>query len=61
MAEQPKLAGLSAGTLRVELKAGISAKAIHNLLDEIFKQNGCLTCGLGGIDLHLRPIDGSTG
>ena len=43
------------GTVLVSVGKKANAKAIHSLLDEIFKLNGCLTCGLGGIDLTLRP------
>lgn len=53
----PAKAKLAAGTVRVDLKPGVSSKSIHALLDEIFKQHGCLTCGLGGIDIHLRPLE----
>lgn len=48
---------LSPGTLHVNVKPNITAKALHSLLDEIFKQHGCLTCGLGGIDILIRPLE----
>lgn len=43
------------GSVQVTVPKTIHAKTIHALLDEIFKQHGCLTCGLGGIDIHIRP------
>lgn len=52
-----KATKLAAGTVRVDVKSGVSSKSIHALLDEIFKQHGCLTCGLGGIDIHIRPLE----
>ena len=44
-----------AGPVVISVGKAANAKAIHSLLDEIFKLNGCLTCGLGGIDITLRP------
>jgi hypothetical protein len=41
----------------VTLPTKVSAKVIHATLDEIFRLNGCLACGLGGIDLRLRLGD----
>ncbi len=38
----------------VTLPTKVNAKVIHATLDEIFRLNGCLACGLGGIDLRLR-------
>ncbi len=38
----------------VTLPAKATAKSIHLAIDEIFKLNGCVACGLGGIDLRLR-------
>ncbi|MBL7773831.1 MAG: hypothetical protein JNM95_13280 [Chitinophagaceae bacterium] len=43
------------GSVHVSVGKGATAKSIHSLLDSIFKQQGCLTCGLGGIDIHIRP------
>jgi hypothetical protein len=41
----------------VTLPPKVNAKTIHATLDEIFKLNGCIACGLGGIDLRLRLGD----
>ncbi len=41
----------------VTLPPKVNAKVIHATIDEIFRLNGCLACGLGGIDLRLRLGD----
>jgi hypothetical protein len=35
----------------------ISAKQIHAAMDQIFRLNGCLACGLLGIDIHINGPD----
>ena len=46
-----------AGSVTVTLPRKVDAKTIHATLDKIFKLNGCVACGLGGIDLRLRLGD----
>ena len=40
-------------TLEVAFQHNVTKEQIHHALDEIFKQHGCLACGLGGLDLRL--------
>ena len=35
----------------------IDAKSVHAALDQIFRLNGCLACGLLGIDIHINGPD----
>jgi hypothetical protein len=43
------------GSVHVSVGKAATAKSIHSLLDSIFRLQGCLACGLGGIDIILRP------
>ena len=35
----------------------LQAKQVHEAIDQIFRLNGCLACGLLGIDLHINGPD----
>jgi hypothetical protein len=35
----------------------ITAPQVHAALEQIFKLNGCLACGLLGIDIHINGPD----
>jgi hypothetical protein len=37
--------------------AKITPQIIHGALDRIFKLNGCLACGLLGVDIHIHGGD----
>ena len=37
--------------------AKITAKQVHAAMDQIFRLNGCLACGLLGIDIHINGPD----
>jgi hypothetical protein len=37
--------------------AKLAAKDVHAAIDQIFKLNGCLGCGLIGIDIHINGPD----
>ncbi len=39
------------------MREGIAAKSLHSVLDRIITLHGCVTCGLGGIDLRIRVQD----
>ena len=35
----------------------LAARDVHAALDQIFRLNGCLACGLLGIDIHINGPD----
>ncbi|HEY2828875.1 MAG TPA: hypothetical protein VGJ88_02070 [Thermoanaerobaculia bacterium] len=35
----------------------VAAPQVHAALEQIFKLNGCLACGLLGIDIHINGPD----
>jgi hypothetical protein len=37
--------------------AKITPEVVHGALEQIFRLNGCLACGLLGIDLHVHGGD----
>jgi hypothetical protein len=46
------------GSLRLVLRPGIEAKAVHGALDKIFELAGCPSCGFNGImDVHLHIVN----
>ena len=38
-------------------KSPLAAKQVHEAIDQIFRLNGCLACGLLGIDIHINGPD----
>lgn len=48
---------LGRGTLKVQVSEKVTADDLHKLLDRVLNLHGCTTCGLAGIDLHLRGDD----
>lgn len=49
--------GLGTGILQLTFKEGVTAKSVHETLDQIFKLHGCLACGFLGIDIRLQVVD----
>ncbi|MEQ1601163.1 MAG: hypothetical protein HOP04_04060 [Methylophilaceae bacterium] len=48
---------LRPGTVQVTVGSRISPKNLHDIIDSIINLHGCLACGLGGLDVLLRPQD----
>jgi len=48
---------LRPGTVQVTVGNEVSLKDLQALIERIVDLNGCRTCGLNGIDIHLRQID----
>lgn len=44
-------------TLVASPGAKITPDVVHGALEQIFRLNGCLACGLLGIDLHVHGGD----
>ena len=44
-------------TLVANRGAKITPKEVHAALEKIFRLNGCLACGLIGIDIHIHGGD----
>lgn len=44
-------------TLTASPGAKITPEIVHAALEKIFRLNGCLACGLIGIDLHIHGGD----
>lgn len=40
-------------TLAVTIRPAITKDQINQLLERIYRESGCASCGLGGRDLHL--------
>lgn len=59
MDQEAKMAGGRIGrSVALVVKPGISAKSVHQALEQIFELSGCLACGLLGIDdLNIRVLD----
>jgi len=51
-----KIAGRTV-TLTASPGAKITADLVHASLERIFRLNGCLACGLLGIDIHVHGGD----
>jgi hypothetical protein len=49
--------GLKDKSVTLELKEGITAKEIDDLLKKIYLEAGCAACGLAGFDLKFKVID----
>jgi hypothetical protein len=41
-------------TLAVTLRPSVTKDQINQILERIYKESGCLACGLGGRDLYLN-------
>lgn len=56
MATRTKLKG---NLVRLSAPSGskLQAKQVHEAIDQIFRLNGCLACGLLGIDIHINGPD----
>lgn len=54
-----KTSKLAGNLVRLSAPQGskLQAKQVHEALDQIFRLNGCLACGLLGIDLHINGPD----
>ena len=50
---------LNGNLVRLSTSPGskITAKQVHAAMDQIFRLNGCLACGLLGIDIHINGPD----
>jgi hypothetical protein len=48
---------LRPGTVQVTVGKQVNKKNLHDIIDRIFDQHGCLGCGLGGLDVHIRAQD----
>ena len=57
MATRSKLNGNLVRLTAVPGRTPLSAKQVHEAIDQIFKLNGCLACGLLGIDIHINGPD----
>jgi hypothetical protein len=44
-------------TLVANRGSKITAKEVHAAMEQIFRLNGCLACGLIGIDIHIHGGD----
>jgi len=44
-------------TVQFAVNEGVKAEVVHRALDRLFKLSGCPSCGLLGIDVHLRVSD----
>lgn len=45
------------GTVQVTVGKAVTQKSLHELIDRIIHMHGCTACGLGGIDVLIRPQD----
>ncbi|HEV8436347.1 MAG TPA: hypothetical protein VGR95_23260 [Thermoanaerobaculia bacterium] len=54
-----KTSKLAGNLVRLSAPPGskLQAKQVHEAIDQIFRLNGCLACGLLGIDLHINGPD----
>lgn len=52
-----RVSPLNPGTLQVTVGKGVSRENLHQIIDEIINLHGCMACGLGGLDLRIRPQD----
>jgi hypothetical protein len=52
-----KLAAGSSVTLAANRGSKITPDIIHKAFEQIFRLNGCLGCGLIGIDVHVHGGD----
>lgn len=48
---------LRPGTVQVTVSEQVTQADLHNIIDKVIIQHGCLPCGLAGIDLVIRPQD----
>ena len=48
---------LKPGALQVTVGANVTKKHLYEIIDQITRQHGCLACGLGGLDIVIRPQD----
>lgn len=53
--DQPTLVKAKRQQVKVVFNRNVTADQIHKSLDRIFKEGGCVTCGLGGIDIRFIP------
>lgn len=50
----------STGVVQLTLREGVDIKDVHDAIEKlltVLKPQGCITCGLGGIDIVIRPGD----
>jgi len=43
--------------LQVTVGNRVSRENLHDIIDRIINLHGCMACGLGGLDLRIRPQD----
>lgn len=48
---------LKPGSVQVTVSPKVTQKNLHDIIDTIIKQHGCTVCGLGGLDIVIRPQD----
>lgn len=48
---------LKPGTVQVTVGSKVTAKSLHDIMDLTIRMHGCLTCGLGGLDIIIRSQD----
>jgi hypothetical protein len=48
---------LKPGSVQVTVGPKVTQKNLHDIIDAITKQHGCLACGLGGLDIVIHPQD----
>jgi hypothetical protein len=48
---------LKPGSVVVTVGSKVTNKNLHDIIDSIAKQHGCLACGLGGLDIIIRQQD----
>lgn len=48
---------LNPGSLQVTVSSKVNQKHLHDLVDAIINQHGCIACGLAGLDIVIRPQD----
>ena len=41
-------------TVTIGVKPNVKAEQVHRALDELFRLSGCPSCGLLGLDIHLK-------
>lgn len=48
---------LNSGSVQVTVSTKVTQKNLHDIIDVITKQHGCMACGLGGLDIVIRTQD----
>jgi hypothetical protein len=48
---------LKPGSVQITVGTKVTQKNLHDIIDTIINLHGCMACGLGGLDIVIRPQD----